>query len=137
MSELDKTYSIRDFKVEDKSLIMATWLRGLYYGDSWFSQIPKSLFMNNYKQILEAILARSVVKVACDIKDPDTIFGYSVLSKDYQTIHWVFVKAAFRKQGIGKSLLPQYPTFVSHLTALGKSLLSKFTDCVFNPFSLG
>lgn len=136
MNDLGTTYEIRDYKPEDKAFIMATWLRGLYYGDSWFSQIPKGIFMDNYKQILELLLARSLVKVACDKQDPDVILGYSVLSKDFSTIHWVFVKSVMRKQGVGRSLLPQYPTYISHLTSLGKSLMTKFTDCVFNPFAL-
>lgn len=134
-SELNKTYEIRDYKEADKAFIMATWLRGLYYGDSWFSMIPKRIFMENYKKVLEAILTRSTVKVACLIEDKDEILGYSVLSNDFSIIHWCFVKSLFRGKGIGRSLVPQFPSSVSHLTALGKDLLKKFPDCVFNPFS--
>lgn len=134
--DLDKVYEIRDSVSDDKAFVMATWLRGLYYGDSWFSSIPKSIFMNNYKLILEAILSKHIVKVACLKEDSNVIIGYSVLSKDYSTIHWIFVKQAFRNKGVGRSLVPQYPTFVSHLTVLGKSLLHKFPDCVFNPWAL-
>lgn len=134
MSELGKTYEIRDYKPEDKAFIMATWLRGIYYGDSWFSQVPKQIFMDNYKKFLEVLIDKGTVKIACLIEDKDVILGYSVLSKDFSVIHWVFVKSAFRNQGIGRSLVPQYPSSVSHLTKLGKELLVKFVDCVFNPF---
>lgn len=135
MSDLNKVYEIRDYKEADKAFIMATMLRGLYYGDSWFSQIPKNIFMQHYKAIIEAILTRSEVKIACLCEDKEVILGYSLLSKDFQTIHYCFVKSAFRKQGIAKALLPQFPSQVTHLTALGKVLLPKFKDCVFNPFS--
>lgn len=134
--DLNVVYEIRDAVPEDKSFIMATWLKGLYYGDSWFSSIPKSIFMNNYKLILEAILAKHLVKVACLKEDSNVIIGYSILSNDYTTIHWVFVKQAFRNKGVGRSLVPQYPTNVSHLTTLGKSLLAKIPNCVFNPWAL-
>jgi GNAT superfamily N-acetyltransferase len=133
MSEI---YEIRDYKPEDKSFIMATFLRGLYYGDSWFSLMPKDLFMKNYKLIAEALLAKHIVKVACLIEDRDVILGYSMLSKDFSTVHFVFVKTLFRKQGIGRALLPQYPSCVTHLTTLGRSLLPKFKDCIFNPFAI-
>lgn len=136
MSESNKLYEVRDYKPEDKSFIMATFLRGLYYGDSWFSIIPKDIFMANYKLIVEALLAKHQVKVACLCEDKDVILGYSILSKDFTTIHWCFVKSAFRKQGISKALLPKYPTTVTHLTVLGKALLPKFKDCLFNPFAL-
>lgn len=135
-TETSSLYEIRDFKPEDKSFVMATFLRGLYFGDSWFSLIPKDIFMSNYKLIAEAILAKHQVKVACLCEDKDVILGYSILSGDFKTIHWVFVKSAFRKQGIARALLPKYPTTVSHLTLVGKNLLPKFKDCVFNPFAI-
>lgn len=129
-------FEVRDYKPEDKNFIMATFLRGLYYGDSWFSQIPKDIFMDNYKLFVENLvgLPTTTIKVACLKDDADIILGYSILSNDFQTINWVFVKLDWRKQGIARALLPKYPTSVSHLTALGKSLLPKFQNCVFNPF---
>lgn len=129
-------YVIRNFKADDLPFIMSTWLKGLYYGETFYSDVPKQIFMDNYKKFLIAILERSIVKIACSPEDENQIFGYSVLSKDFTTIHWVFVKSLYRKKGIAKALVPQYPTYVSHLTPLGKSLLTKFKDCVFNPFAL-
>lgn len=92
--------------------------------------------MSNYKLVAEALLKKRTIKIACLKEDPDVILGYSVLSNDYQTIDWVFVKSAWRNKGIARSLLPLYPTSVTHLTKLGKELLPKFKDCVFNPFNL-
>lgn len=135
MSE-EQIYEVRDYKPEDKSFIMATFLRGLYYGDSWFSLIPKDVFMTNYKHIIEALMVKNTVKVACLCEDKDVILGYSILSNDFKTIHFCFVKSAWRKQGIARSLLPKYPQDVTHLTVLGKSLLLKFKNCIFNPFNI-
>ncbi len=131
-------YTIRDGTLKDHNLILATFLRGLFYGDSWFSQIPKDIFMNNYKLVIQAIInnPNSVIKIACLPDDPDVILGYSVLSGDYKTIHWVYVKSAWRKKGIGRSLVPQHAEYVSHLTELGKNLLNKINNPKFNPFSL-
>lgn len=139
MSELGKTYIIRDYREEDKAFVMSTWLRGLYYGDSWFSLIPKDRFMSRYKLIVEAIISKrsNIILVACDMNDHDTIFGFSCLSADFNIINWVFVKKLFRGKGIGKSLVPQNPKTVSHLTETGKSLLAiKFPNTVFDPFEL-
>lgn len=125
-------------KDQDKNFILATFLRGLYYGDSWFSSIPKQIFMANYKVVAEALLNnnRCAVKIACLKEDPDVILGYSILSANYQVIHWVFVKNSWRQKGIAKSLLPQHPEAVTHLTKLGQKLLLKFESTVFNPFIL-
>ena len=131
-------YEVRDYKPNDKAFIMATFLRGLYYGDSWFSQIPKDIFMDNYKRVAEAIVdnPQNNIKIACLREDEDVIIGYSVLSADFSVIHWVFVKSAFRLQGIGRALVPQNPSSVSHLSEVGKKLLPRFKDCVFNPFAI-
>ncbi len=138
MSDFRGLYDIRDYKSSDKSFVLATFLRGLYYGDFFFDLIPKDIFMANYKKIAEAMLTtpRVVIKVACLKEDPDVILGYSILSSDFQTVHWCFVKTPWRMKGIAKSLLPSNPSYISHLSALGKSLMSKFPNAVYNPFSL-
>lgn len=131
-----KLYVIREFKEEDRKFILATFLKGLYHGDSWFSLIPHDIFMENYKPALTALLSKPTtsVQVACLKDDEDIILGYSILGDNFTTLHWVFVKAAWRNGGIARALTPRYPTKVTHLTALGKSLMSKFSGTVFNPF---
>ncbi len=137
MSDFQGLYLIRDYKEADKSFIMATFLRGLYYGDFFFNLIPKDIFMDNYKKIAEAMLgtAKVHIKVACLKEDPDVILGYSILSADHKTIHWCFVKGVFRRKGIAKSLTPSNAIYLSHLSALGKTLMHKFPNAVYNPFS--
>lgn len=137
MSAIKELYQIRDSKPADDNFILATFLRGVYYGNPITAMIPKDIFMAHYKYKAEALVKdrnKAIVKIACLPDDEDVIIGYSILSTDYQTIHYVYVKDRFRKQGIGRSLVPQYPQAVSHLTALGISLLTKFKDCHYNPF---
>ena len=136
MNKFNGLYDIRDAKEGDENFVLSTFLRGIYYGDSWFSQIPKDIFMSNYKIVAETLVKRGNVKVACLKDDPDTIIGYSILSPDYQTIHFVYVKKLWRNHGVARSLLPQFPTTVTHLTALGKELVTKFNNVIFNPFKL-
>lgn len=137
--DLDLICEVRDYVEDDKSFVMATWLRGLYYGESWFSLIPKDIFMFNYKQVIEKIIEspNNVVKVACLREDPSVILGYSVMSSDFSTVHWVQVKKAWRNKGLATSLLPKHPQAATHLTKVGRDLLHKFNNCVFNPFNIG
>lgn len=136
MTDFRGLYNVRDYKPEDKHFIMATFLKGLYYGESYFSLVPKDIFMTNYKLVAESLVSnpRVNIKVACLPDDADVILGYSILSHDFQAVHFVFVKNVWRKKGIARSLVPQHPTAVSHLTNLGKSLMSKLPTAVFNPF---
>jgi hypothetical protein len=134
----DYPWLIRDFQPEDYNFVKSCFLRGLYYGDSWFSLIPKDKFMSYYSLAADNLLnnPKHTVQIACLKEDPTVILGYSIMKADFSTIDFVFVKKAHRKQGIGRSLVPQRPRSVTHLTALGKLLLPKLQDCVFNPFDL-
>lgn len=137
MSEFTGLYNIRDFKESDKNFVLATFLRGIYYGDSWFSTINKTIFMDNYKHIANLLISsdKTTVKIACLIEDPDVIIGYSILTSNYESIVWVYVKEKWRMKGIGRSLVPQYPKYVTHLSKLGQQLLPKLGGAMFNPFA--
>lgn len=134
--ELSELCEIRDGLPEDEAFIKATFLRGTYYGNSFFLQVPKDIFMDNYKLVVDAVWRKSITKVVCLKEDPNVILGYSILSPDYQTVHWTYVKLAWRQKGIAKALLPQYPKYFSHLTETGQKLMLKLPTAVFNPFSL-
>lgn len=132
---------IRDYRPEDHNFIMATFLRGLFYGDSWFSLIPKSIFMANYHPIAERLLKGApTIKVACLKEDPNTVLGYSIYrtipveDQNIVILDWVFCKSAWRGIGIGKDLLPGKVHAVTHLTKQGKSMLPKL-GAIFNPFT--
>ncbi len=127
--------TIRPWNPEtDKAFVLSTILKGLYYGDSWFSLIPKDIFMQNYHPFLEKLLFSPGVdvNVACLIEDPDVIIGYSATTNS--VLHWIFVKKSWRGIGVAKILLPEKTSSVSHLTDLGRKLLPKLPGAVFNPF---
>jgi hypothetical protein len=136
MSDFQGLFDVRDGNDKDKNFILATFLRGLYYGESFFSRIPKNIFMDKYKLVAQALVndKNTVIKIACLPEDPDVILGYSLLSADYQTVYFVFVKKIWRQRGLGRSLVPANPTYVAHLTKLGDSLLPKINNPKFNPF---
>jgi GNAT superfamily N-acetyltransferase len=132
----------RPYAPGDKAFVLSCWLRGLYYGDSIYSEIPKDVFMANYHTILERYvddaegrpLECRTITVACLKDDPEVILGYSCSRciGGINVLDWVFVKSAWRGIGIGKSLVTVPVHVTTHLTKLGKSLKPK--ECVFNPF---
>ena len=141
MSQVEKVdftglYNIRDFRADDANFVRACFLRGLYYGNSFYNLMPQDVFMVNYKPVIESFLINHNVsiKVACLPDDTDTIIGFSIMSKDQSALHWVYVKKDWRNHGIGRKLTPENPQTVSHLTELGKSLMTKLPKTIFNPF---
>lgn len=127
--------AVRDYVPEDKNFILATWLRGLYYGDSVYSNMKKQTFMETYHKIIETVLAtpQIKIKIACLKEDPSVILGYAALAATPNTIHWVFVKKFWRGIGLAKDLVPKETNATTHLTKIGLSILKK-KDWAFNPF---
>lgn len=123
---------------EDRNFIFATWLRGLKYGNDYFNLIDKDIYFKRYHQVLEHILTSGVqINVACLKEDQSVILGYSVYKGD--TLHWVFVKSAWRHIGIAKSLYPAETKKVTHLTKTGVKLFEtklKELNVIFDPFAL-
>jgi hypothetical protein len=139
MSNFAGLYDIRLGTQADTNLILATFLRGLYYSNEYFNKIPKDIFMDNYKLNAYKIVLgpTNKIKVACLKEDPDVILGYALLNSDETVLHWVFVKAAWRHKGIAKSLVPDTITSVSHINEVGSTLLTiSEKQIVFNPFKL-
>lgn len=136
--EKSELIAVRDYQDSDKNFIFASWLRGLYYGDSWYSQVPKKIFMDHYHPFVEALLAAPSTKIsiACLKEDPDVILGYAVLNKDETKLHWVFVKSSWRSIGIARSLVPKSIKTVTNLTKVGLSIIKNRNGVEFNPFAM-
>lgn len=133
LKELEELIEIRSyFRKEDTAIVFSSWLNGLYYGNSWFKCIPKTIFMNSYHDIVDKILNHKDTSALIAVlkEDTDVIVGYSIYSED--KLHWVYVKPHWRKKGIAKSLIPKDVDSVTHLTKVGEAIMPK--GWVFNPF---
>ena len=130
---MSQKFVVRPYIASDKNFILSSWLKGLYFGNDWFSEIPANIFFKNYQKVLETILGHpdTELSVATLPDADDVILGYAVHSGD--TLHWVFIKGAWRKLGIARALVPKRITTVSHLTETGRSLKHKY-KYIFNPF---
>lgn len=128
--------AIRSGIQDDKNFIYASWLRGLYYGDSWFSEVPKNVFMEQYHKVIDYILNNpaTIVRVACLKEDPTVILGYAILKTD-GGVHWVFCKKSWRNIGIAKDLLGSNTKYATHLTKIGLNV-AKNKGIIFNPFNV-
>lgn len=136
-NDVDKIYYIRDIEPGDIPFILATFLRGVYYGHQHLKLIPKEIFMANYKVVAQKLLyaPSTYTKVACLKEDPTIILGYVITNGNMDQVHWIYVKSAWRRQGIGKTLLPPRAANATHLSSVGAYLLDKY-NITFNPFLL-
>lgn len=137
MSKIDiadsNLIAFRDAVMADKPFILATWLKGLRFGNIWYRLIEDKVYFKVYHAVIESLLAKPgvVIKVACLKEDPQVILGYVVY--EGPKAHWVQVKKAWRNIGIARTLLPGEITTVTHLTEIGRSIFLK-KGWTFNPF---
>jgi hypothetical protein len=96
-------FNIRKATGQDLPFIYSTWLNSFKHSSNIGKSCRSTIFFEEYRQIIDNILAQSEVRVACHHEVPDVIFGYAVY--DPECIHYAFTKESFRKLGIAKKLL--------------------------------
>lgn len=125
---------LRNLKPDDVNFVLASMLRSLYYGNEFYNKIEKASFFKNYEVIVKQILDKSQTVVAVLQEDEDVILGYSIGAPE--VLHFVFVKQAWRKQGIAKKMFNLYNfTTVTHLTKVGDPIRERI-GLTFDPFKI-
>ena len=118
-----------------RAMIYSDFMKSLRYGNEWYRLIDSNRYYSVYKNIIDALLSRadSVVRLACLANDVDTCLGWSLT--EGPKFHYIFVKEDYRRNGIGKSLMPKEFNQITHLTKIGQAIRkAKFRTVIFDPF---
>jgi hypothetical protein len=97
-------YKIRSAQAEDIPFLYSTWLKAMKYDSDIGLSVRKSIFFEQYRQILDNILSDSKVLLAVHPDEPNVIFGYLVYQEP-NILHFSFVKETFRRLGIASDLV--------------------------------
>lgn len=125
---------LRQANVKDKNFILSTWLKGQYFGNSFFRNIPQYLYFEAYAKVITKILCTPGVdiNIACDIESPDWIVGYSVFKGE--EIYWMHVRKDYRRQKLATLLITeQKPKVIKAYTKVGQ-IIAQRKGLIFNPF---
>jgi hypothetical protein len=85
-------YDIRELRIEDHSFIVGAWV-------SSFLERVRAVVAADAKRALR----ESIVTVACDRQDPDTLCGFAAVDGD--SLLYTYVKGPLRREGIARALL--------------------------------
>ena len=91
---------------EDEALIYSSWKES-YSHSRWATQFRRPLYFYLQGLIIRDLLARAAVLVACAEDDPDVIVGWSCTGPG-DVVHYGWVKARFRGNGIARALLAPF-----------------------------
>lgn len=126
---------------DDSAFIYNSWLKSYRNSDFAKSQC-NTVYYDNHKEVLTALLTRSLVVVACNPGDENHVFGYLVyeeLAGNNTIVHYVYVKHTYRRSGIAKQMLDtvrksKNPILVSHLTPICKA--TKSVVYIYDPYKM-
>jgi predicted N-acetyltransferase YhbS len=129
---LEVEFKIRPMRTDDEGFVFNSWLRSFRKSVDMES---KAYYLFKHS-VIERLLrdSRTLMAVACD--DPDQIFGWVCFApfEDEYVVHYLYVKATFRKLGIGRRLIESLPPigWYTH-----KTYGSAFFDVDYNPYLAG
>jgi len=115
-------FKIRDPKGDDLALILNSWLRSdRDNGRNRF--MSQETYFDGFRGECVSKLESGFVTVACNPADEDQIYGWAAATEG-GTVHYVYVKQAFRGYGVGKALLaecaPEFGKSPTTVTTAGK-----------------
>lgn len=139
--------TVRPFRDKtDKEFLFSTWLRNYKHSSYFAKRIRPHVFFAGHHAIIDHLLRKPAVKiaVACPRGDSETILGYLAyeLKEDAApVVHFVFVKQAFRKMGVARTLFqsagidPGSIRF-THWTYPVDDAIKKWPEIIYDPYAL-
>lgn len=133
---------MRSISDADINFVFNSWLKS-FKGSPMYKHVENTIYFQNHHKLLQQCIMKSQVILACDENDLSQILGYVVADKidGILTIHYVYVKQAFRGLGVAKMLMQEVgfdrkvATIYTHGTEFGIKL-GKYFNCVFHPYVL-
>ena len=131
-----KPYTFRSYELTDIPFIQSSWGNSYYEGVNGHKLLEGQDFHKHHRPIREAILNKPniAIIVCASTEDPDLIIGYIIVEKpessDYSVLHYVYVKQAFKRQGIARELfkrsITKKPVMYTHETITAGRVFTKF-----------
>lgn len=127
---------------QDVNFIFNSWLKS-YQSSVSAKLLSPTIYFQFHHKVIEQLLQRCAVVVACQQQDPTQVYGYLVYEvvDDVPVIHYAYVKHAFRQMGIYSLLLAattlssRNQAFYTHETHTALKLIrAKSLPMVYNPY---
>lgn len=132
-------FEIRPPEASDLNFIQATFIKSMKSESSLGRSCSPRVFFAEFTRVIDHILAKSEILIACVKEDPGIILGYLIYEQN--VIHYAFTKAAFRRLDIARDLIrhafpDQKSVLFSQNTNSSKKICEKYPELIFNPFLL-
>lgn len=100
---------VRSAGVGDVAFVCSTWKQSWWRESTWANRVQWPIFRAHYDKIVQRLLAKCEVLIACDPAHEDEILGYLVWERPgphvAAALVWAYVKPSFRRAGVFTALL--------------------------------
>lgn len=96
---------VRPGTPHDAAFVSTTWADQMRFGNEFIHEVPEEFYYPWFQRKIGLVLKHpdTDLVVACDESNPTWIAGFAVF--DPTSIYWVYVRDAYRKQGIASLLV--------------------------------
>lgn len=125
----------REHNSTDLNFIFATLLKSYRYSNPQARTIPPWDYYKHGSREWQLCLEKGAkIVVACDESDEELIVGFMIYTKN--VLHYIYVKAAFRRAGIAKDMFAKIRAdYFTHWTVDGGNILdAKPMSLIYNPY---
>lgn len=137
---LGPTYTVlryeKQIPLDYLNFVFSKWMRSYRFGNDFMKLVESDHYFKSYELYIANILARpnTVLRIAALSDNHDVALGFSVV-RDH-VLDYVHVHKDFRKQGMGKKLVPPGIIAFTHLTKTGMKLWpTRMPRAKFTPFA--
>ncbi len=97
---------LRGIEPDDFAFVKRRWAGEMRHAP-WSRGVPGSVYWGSQYKTIEALLLQSSTILAVDPADSQHLYGVIVFHRAQvrAILHWLFVKAEYRKLGLAKALL--------------------------------
>jgi GNAT superfamily N-acetyltransferase len=131
-------YRLRPGKASDHSIVLDSWIKS-HRRNCYPDRLDQFSYHKGQEWLVKALLERCALYVACDPRDEDLIFGWTVTSAN--CVHYAWVRHRWRRRGIAAEMLKPYmsqPTIYTHPISVGADWMTGKWDVpknfTFDPF---
>lgn len=124
---------IRPAVESDVALIYSSWLRSYWNATACNMGIEYQVYQVGQRARIKRLIDH--VEIVCSPAVPDAIMGWRCAdySGDRSSLHYVYVRQPYRRQGIAKYLLGTWNWQATHMTS---AFARCFPSIPFNPYLL-
>lgn len=110
-ADAESRVALRPMAPADRNFVRKSWLRS--YAASAQARIAGRAYWTGHHDLIERLLERASVRVACSSTHAGTIVGFACVGWP-STLHYVYVREEFRRYGVARRLLADLPAGVTY-----------------------